>query len=109
MGLWGRGLYTLSSLEDEGDTVPSLVLDIDRKSTEGRASAVLGNGVIVEVARLAPVKGFPVLADDDVLGLNGGDTAQHPDLLVTNVLRRERYRTLHTDDGENLQQIYNLR
>jgi len=72
--------YTFTSLQDEWNTVPSLVLDIDSQSTESWTSAILRNGVIIQIPRLAAVKGFSVLANYDILGLNGRNPPKNPDL-----------------------------
>src|SRR4029434_367770 len=42
----------LAGLDDEGDTVPSLVLDVRNHGAEGRASRVLGDSVILAVGGL---------------------------------------------------------
>ena len=42
---------------------------------------------------------------DDVADHDRRDAAQHLDLLVAHVLRRERHGRLHRDDGQHLQQM----
>ena len=73
-------INTFTSLQDEWNAVPSLVLDIDGQSTESWTSAILRNGVIIQIPRLAAIKGFSVLANDDILGLNRRNSPKNPDL-----------------------------
>lgn len=79
----------LSSLHDEGDAIPSLILDVSYEGTEGWASRVLRDGVVLAVGGLAAVERLAILADDDVLGLNGGNGSEDADLFVTDVLSVE--------------------
>ena len=78
--LQGVLINTFTSLQDEWNTVPSLVLDIDSQSTESWTSAILRNSVIIQIPRLATIKRFPVLANDDILGLNSRNSPKNPDL-----------------------------
>ena len=95
----------LACFHDEGYAVPTLVLDVGNQRTESGAAGVLGDGIIFLVSRLASVKRLSVLANDDVLGLDGRDGAEDPHLLVTNILSREGDRTLHGEKRKNLQQM----
>lgn len=97
---------TLAGLEDEGNTVPPLVLDVGNQSTEGGTARLLRHSVILQVSRLAAVERPAVLTDDDVLGLDCIHRAQNTDLLVTDVLGGERDRALHGEQGQHLQKIY---
>ena len=72
--------FTFAGLQDEGNAVPSLVLDVDCERTESGATAVLGNGVIIQIARFAAIQRLSVLSDNDVFGLNGRNTTQHSNL-----------------------------
>lgn len=96
---------TLAGLEDEGHTVPTLVLNISNQGSEGRAARLLRNSVVFQVAGLAAVQGTTVLTNDDILGLNCIHCAQNTDLLVTDVLRGERDRALHGEQGQNLEKV----
>jgi hypothetical protein len=75
---------TFSCLENEWHAVPSFVLDINSKCTECRAPAVLGDGIIVQVSGLTTVKRFPILANNDVLGLDSWDSSQYANLRYVN-------------------------
>lgn len=80
---------TLSGLQDERHTIPSLVLNESNHSAEGSATRVFGDGVVFLICRLASIKGATVLTDDDVLGLNGIHSSQDAHLFVTNIFSRE--------------------
>src|SRR5690606_24291928 len=54
---------------------------------------------------LGAVERAAVLANDDVLGLDGGHGAQDTDLLVADVLGREGDGPLHGDEREDLEQV----
>jgi hypothetical protein len=95
----------LSSLHDERYTIPSLVLDVSDQGAESRASRVLRNGVVLTVSRLAAVKRLSVLANDDVLGLNGGNGAENANLFVANILGVERDGSLHSQESKNLEEM----
>jgi hypothetical protein len=75
--------HTLPGLQNEGNAIPPLVLDVDGQSAESRASAVLGDGFIVQVAGLASIERFAVLSNDDILWLNGGDTTEYANLAAS--------------------------
>lgn len=66
-----KEVHTLASLHDERNTVPPLVLDVGDHSAEGGAAGILGNGLVLLVGGLAAIQRLPVLANNDVLGLNG--------------------------------------
>lgn len=95
----------LSCLHDEGHTIPPLVLDVGNKCAECGAARVLGHRVILLVCRLAAIQGLAVLANDDILGLDGGDGAENADLLVTNVLRGEGNGPLHGEQCQDLEKV----
>ena len=93
----------LTCLEDKGDTVPSLVVDIQCECGESGAVAVLGHSVVVLVAWLAV--GSSVLADKNVFLFNGGNRLENFYLFVTDVLCRERLGSFHGKQGEDLGQV----
>ena len=97
----------LSGLQDERHTVPSLVLDVSDHGCESGASRVLGNCVVLLVARLLAVQRLSVLSDNDVLGLDRGHTTEDTDLFVTDVFGGEGDGSLHSEECQDLQQIYN--
>jgi hypothetical protein len=103
-----ESILTLSGLEDEGNAVPTLVLDVCDQRAEGGTARILGHGVVLEVTGLAAVEGAAVLADDDILGLDGIHSAENTDLLVTDVLGREGDGTLHSEQCEDLQKVCKL-
>ncbi|KAI6754287.1 hypothetical protein HG530_012801 [Fusarium avenaceum] len=72
---------------------------------ESRASRILGNGVVLAVSRLAAVKRLSVLANDDILGLNGGNGTEDANLFVADVLGIERDGSLHSQESENLEEM----
>ena len=45
------------------------------------------------------------MTDDNVLGLDGGHAAEDTNLLVTDVLGRERDGTLHCEQGQDLEKM----
>jgi hypothetical protein len=114
---------TLSSLEDEGNTLPPGRVDVDGSGGEGRADRVLGDGLVVEVTGLVARR--DVLTEENVFGLDGRNVAENLDLgggrrvsertsgkeggkthlLVTDVLRGERNGALHGEDREDLKQV----
>lgn len=79
-------IESLSSLHDERNAIPSFVLDVSNQGAESRTPRVLGHGVVFLVGRLATVERSTILTDDDILGLNGGDSAQNSDLFITDIL-----------------------
>src|SRR5690606_35205238 len=87
----------LSRLHNEGHTIPTLVFDVDNKRAEGGTPRVLRSSVVLLVCRLATVKRLPVLADDNVLRLDSGNSTKYPHLLVANVLCGEGNRPLHCE------------
>ena len=95
----------LSCLQDERHTVPSLVLDVCNHRGECGASRILGDCVVLLVAGLRAIERLAVLSDDDVLGLDRGHASQDTDLLVTDVFGGERDGALHSEQGEDLQQV----
>lgn len=95
----------LSGLQDERNAVPSLVLDKCNHGTEGGASRVFWNCVVLFVRRLGAVKRPSILPDDDVLGLNLGNSSEHSDFLVTNVLAGKGNGSLHRQQGQDLQKM----
>lgn len=97
--------HTLSGLQDEGNTVPSLVLNIGDQSAEGGAARLLGHSVVLQVAGLAAVERTAVLSNDHVLGLDGIHRAQNTDLLVADILGGEGNGALHGEQGQHLQQV----
>jgi len=48
----GLGRRTLSSLHDEGNTLPSVVVDVKDHGSKGGALGSLGDRVVVEVSGL---------------------------------------------------------
>jgi hypothetical protein len=74
-------LLTLSGLHDEGDTLPSLVVDVQDHGSKGRALGTLGNRLVVEVAGL--VTGSGVLTEEDLLLLDGWDSSENLDLEIS--------------------------
>lgn len=107
--VFSRVQLTLSSLHDERDTFPSGVVDVQDHRSEGRALGSLGNRVVIEVSRLVASSG--VLAEKDLLLLDGWDGSEDFDLIVsseclvclaylfvTDVLGRERDWSLHGQD-----------
>lgn len=98
--------HTLASLEDEGNTVPPLVLNVGNQGTEGGAARLLRHSVVLQISRLAAVKRPAILTDDDVLGLNRIHRTQYTDLLITNVLGGEGDWALHSEQSQNLQKVY---
>ncbi len=64
-------MLTLSSLQNEGNTIPSLVLDVCNHGAECRAPGILRNSVVLLVCGLASIQRLPILADDDVLRFDG--------------------------------------
>lgn len=73
-------ILTFSSLQNPGNTIPSLVLDICHHGAEGCTARVLGDGVVLLVCRLAAIERPSILADDDILGLNGVYRSQNAHL-----------------------------
>jgi hypothetical protein len=98
----------LSGLENEGNAVPTLVLNVCNHRAESRATRLLGHSVVLQVAGLAAVEGAAVLADDNVLGLNSIHSAENTDLLITDILGREGNGTLHGEQCEDLQKVYKI-
>lgn len=96
---------TLSSLQNEGNTVPTLVLDVSDHGAEGWATRLLGHSVILQISGLAAIQGTTVLTNNDILGLDRAHRAQNTDLLVTDVLGRERDGALHGEQGQNLKKV----
>ena len=47
---------TLAGLQDEGNTVPALVLNIGDQGAEGWAARLLRHGVVLQVTRLASIQ-----------------------------------------------------
>ena len=109
---------TFSSLEDEGHTFPTGIVDPERRRSEGRTRGVRWHGVVIEVARF-PVRGH-ILAEERVLFGNRRDCAENFDLnaddvtcltnrtmarylFVTDIFGCERYRSLHGQDAEHLE------
>jgi len=99
-------VQSLTSLEDERNTVPSLVLDVCDHRGESWASGVLWHCVVVLVAWLAAVQRLLVLANNDVLGLDCGHSSKNSDLLVTDILGGEGDGALHGEQSKDLQQIW---
>ena len=95
----------LAGLHDERNTVPPLVLDERHESAERGAARILGDRVVLLVRGLAAVERLAILSDDDILGLDGRDGAEHTDLLVTDVLGAEGNGALHGEEGEHLKQV----
>ena len=95
----------LAGLEDKGNTIPSLVLDVGDHRGESGAAGALGDRLVLLVGRLGAVERLLVLTDDDVLRLNGGHTAKNTDLLVADVLGRERDGALHSEQGQDLKEM----
>lgn len=115
-------IHTFTGLHDEGNAIPSLVLDVRNHGAESRAARVLRDSIILLVGGLATVERLSVLADDDVLWLNGVHRAQNTHLsltlvaaggirdrqkylLITNVFSRERDGTLHGKKRQHLQKV----
>lgn len=96
---------SLSCLQDEGYTVPSLVLDVSDHRCESGASGVLGDCVILLVAWLLAVQRLSILSNDDVLGLDRGHATEDADLFVTDVFGREGDGSLHSEESKNLEQV----
>ena len=61
----------LARLQDEGNAVPALILNVRDEGAESRTPRVLWNCVVLLVRGLTAVERLAVLADDDVLGLDG--------------------------------------
>lgn len=76
----GRSEITFPSLQDEGYTVPSFILDVNGKSTECRTSTALRDSIIIQVPGLASVEGLPILPDDHVLGFNSRNSSEYTNL-----------------------------
>lgn len=98
-------VQSLAGLHDERHTVPTLVLDVCDQGAEGGAPRVLGHGIVLLVRGLAAIERTAVLADDDVLGLDGGDGTEDAHFLVANVLGRERDGPLHGKESQHLKQV----
>jgi hypothetical protein len=94
-----------AGLEDERNTVPSLVLDVSDHRGKCGAARSLGNGFVVLVRGLGSIERLLILADDNVLGFDGGHAAEDTNLLVTDVLSRERDGTLHCEQGQDLEEM----
>lgn len=77
---WNRKKHTFTGLQDKGHAVPPLILNVRDHGAEGRAPRVLGNCVVLLVRGLAAVQRLAVLADDDVLRLDGVHGAQNTNL-----------------------------
>lgn len=96
---------SLTGSQNEGNTLPSVVVDLQMQSGEGNGSRVVGNTLIVSVAGLLAVLRRTVLAENDVINVKHIDTSQDLDLLISNVLSAESDGSLHGENGENLQQM----
>lgn len=115
---------TLSGLHDEGNSLPPGVVDPQGQGCEGRADGSLGDGVVLEVTRLAV--GTDVLTEQGVLTCDCRDASEDLDLcgreigsatggnvvrsirshlFVTDVLGAERDGPLHCQQGQGLQQV----
>ena len=67
----GDSEHTLSSLHDERNTLPSVIVDVKDHRGESGALGSLGNRVIIEVTGL--VTGGSVLAKQDLVLLDWGN------------------------------------
>ena len=94
-----------SSLHNEGNAVPALVLDVGDEGAEGGAPRIGGHSVVLLVRRLGAVEGPSVLPDNDVLRFNSGHSAENAHLLVTDILCGEGDGPLHGKEGEDLEQV----
>jgi hypothetical protein len=77
-------LDRLGALQDPGDSLPSLVVDLqDHLGKGGRLGFLVLHGLVLGVPRLLAVLGFGVLAEDVggfVLGVDGRDRFENLDL-----------------------------
>ena len=82
---------SLAALQDEGNTVPPLVLDPEAGGSEGRSDRSGRNGGIVQVSNLAvvilPIGVANVLAQNNVVQGDLLARLQYLDLLVADVIR----------------------
>mmetsp|Transcript_1197 Transcript_1197/g.3360 ORF Transcript_1197/g.3360 Transcript_1197/m.3360 type:complete len:441 (+) Transcript_1197:13-1335(+) len=93
----------LAGLHEEGDAVPAAVVDVEDARRKGGAARGVGDVGVVEVA--LALAGGAVLAEDEVFGRELLDAAEELDLLVSDILRVQRQRSLHADESENLQKM----
>ena len=71
-------LPTFTGLENEGNTLPSGVVDPEGGSSKSRANGVGRNGIILEVSRFTI--GCDILAEKGVFSLDGRDGPKYFDL-----------------------------
>mmetsp|Transcript_28725 Transcript_28725/g.72117 ORF Transcript_28725/g.72117 Transcript_28725/m.72117 type:complete len:250 (+) Transcript_28725:1156-1905(+) len=95
---------------DERHAGPPRVADVEDDGGKGRGHGVVGNAVVVTVARaVLAVDLFEVLPENDVFDFDRLNALQDLDLLVTEKLRaalaRDADRRLHGDDGEDLEKV----
>ena len=69
---------TFTGLENEGNTLPSGVVDPEGSSGKGRANGVRRNGIILEVSRFTI--GCDILAEKGVFSQDRGDGPEYFDL-----------------------------
>lgn len=98
-------VQSLAGLEDERNAIPTLVLNVSNHSAEGWAPGILWNGIVLLVSWLVAIKGLAILADNDVLWLNGWDGLENANFLISDILGGERDWTLHRQQGQNLQEM----
>jgi len=70
---------TLSSLHNEGNTLPARIVDPQGRGSESRADRIARDGLIVQIPGLA-VR-CDVLSQQGIVPLNGGDSAKNFDLV----------------------------
>lgn len=73
--------HTFSGLQNEGNAVPSFVLNICSHSAEGWAAGLLGHGVVLFVGGFASIEGSSILANDDIFRLDSINRAQNTHLV----------------------------
>lgn len=96
---------SLAGLQDEGHALPTLVLDKCHHGAEGGTPRILGHGIVLLVRWPGSIQRLAVLADNHVLRLDSGDAAENTDLFVSDVLRGERDWALHSQEGQDLEQM----
>ena len=72
-------MRTFTSLENEGDTFPSRVMNPQGGCSERRANRVVRYGIVIQIAGLAIRSN--ILAKQRVLPLNGGNGTEYFDLI----------------------------
>ena len=77
--------FTLSGLQNKGNSLPSWVVDPQRRCGKSRANRITWDGLIVQVSGLAIC--CDVLSQQGIVSLNRGDGAKNFDLVPSISIR----------------------